>query len=136
MKKLAFVLLVSVSVFCFVVSAYAGSINPGQSASCKNANSITLEANGTSSAGDRGDANAVLWKSSNYTTVPISLSPTDDMGMKGSRGVGMADKFSKGHKTLVLKKQNNFSRGDSIGDISGEVKITNTGTVPINVSCG
>lgn len=136
MKKLAFVLIVSVSIFCFAVSAYAGAINPGQSTSCKNANSITLEASGTSSAGDRGNANAVLWKSSNYTTVPITLGPTDDNGIPGAgQNVGMSDKFSKGHKSITLGKQNNFSRGDSIGDISGEVKITNTGTVPISVNC-
>jgi hypothetical protein len=135
MKKLAFVLIVSVSVFCLAVSAYAGAINPGQSTSCKNANSITLEADGTH-ATDRGNANAVIWKSSNYTTVPITLGPTDDHGMKGERGVGMASKHSMGRKSVILGKQNNFSRGDSIGDISGEVKITNTGTVPINVNCG
>jgi hypothetical protein len=134
MKKLAFVLIVSI--FCFAVSAYAGEINPGQSASCKNANSITLEADGTSSVGDRGNANAVIWKSSNYTTVPITLGPTDDNGFKGGRGVGMSSKFVKGERSVTLGKQNNFSRGDSIGDISGEVKITNTGTVPIKVSCG
>lgn len=136
MKKLALVLLVSVSVFCFAVSAYAGAINPGQSTSCKNANSISLEAAGTSTAGDRGNANAVLWKSSNYTTVPITLGPTDDHGLEGERGVGMADKHSMGRKAIILGKQDNFSRGDSIGDISGEVKITNTGTVAINVNCG
>ncbi len=136
MKKLALVLLVSVSVFCFAASAYAGAISPGQSVSCKNANSITLEAAGSSSAGDRGNANAVIWKSSNYTTVPITLGPTEDMGMKGSRHVGMTDKFSKGRRSVILGKQSNFSRGDSIGDISGEVKITNTGTVGINVNCG
>jgi hypothetical protein len=136
MKKLAFVLIVSVSVFCFAVSAYAGAINPGQSTSCKNANSITLEASGSSSADDRTNANAVIWKSSNYTTVPITLGHGEDHGMKGERGVGMASKHSMGRKSVILGKQNNFSRGDSIGDISGEVKITNTGTVPINVNCG
>ncbi len=136
MKKLAFVLIVSVSVFCFAVSAYAGAINPGQSTSCKNANSITLEASGTSSANDRSNANAVIWKSSNYTTVPITLGPAADHGFQGERKVGMANKHSKGRKAVILGKQNNFSRGDSIGDISGEVKITNTGTVAINVNCG
>jgi hypothetical protein len=136
MKKLALVLLVSVSVFCFAVSAYAGAINPGQKTSCKNANSISLEAAGTSTAGDRSNANAVLWKSSNYTTVPITLGPAADHGFGGDRGVGMASKHSMGRKAIILGKQNNFSRGDSIGDISGEVIITNTGTVPINVNCG
>jgi hypothetical protein len=136
MKKLAFVLIVSVSVFCFAVSAYAGAINPGQSTTCKNANTITLEATGTSSADDRSNANAVIWKSSNYTTVPITLGPGGDHGFKGERKVGMANKHSMGRKSVVLKKQNNFSRGDSIGDLSGEVKITNTGTVSMNVNCG
>jgi hypothetical protein len=43
---------------------------------------------------------------------------------------------SKGRKSVTLGGQSNFSRGDSIGDISGEVRITNTGTVPGNVTCG
>lgn len=133
MKKLALFLLVSV--FCFASYASAGTLKPGQGVSCKNANSITLEASG-SHPEDRGNANAVIWKSSNYTTVPIALGPTDDHGLAGERGVGMANKHSKGQKKVVLKKQSNFSRGDSIGDLSGEVKITNTGTVDINVNCG
>jgi hypothetical protein len=41
-----------------------------------------------------------------------------------------------GHKSVVLKGQNNFSRGDSISDINGEVRITNTGTTNLNVNCG
>ena len=41
-----------------------------------------------------------------------------------------------GHKSITFKSQNNFSRGDSIGDISGEVRITNTGTVKGDVTCG
>ncbi len=136
MKKLAIVFVVAISVLCFAAAAFAGSINPGQKTTCKNANSITLEAAGNSSAGDRGNANAVIWKSSNYTTVPITLGPTDHHGMEGERKVGMSNKHSMGKKSVVLKKQTNFSRGDSIGDISGEVRITNTGTVPINVTCG
>ncbi len=136
MKKLAIVSIVAISVICFASAAFAGAINPGQKTTCKNANSITLEAAGNSSAGDRGNANAVIWKSSNYTTVPITLGPTDNHGMPGDRKVGMSNKHSMGKKSVVLKKQSNFSRGDSIGDISGEVRITNTGTVPINVTCG
>jgi len=42
----------------------------------------------------------------------------------------------KGRKSVTLTGQSNFSRGDSIGDISGEVRITNTGTVKGNVTCG
>jgi len=41
-----------------------------------------------------------------------------------------------GHKSITFSHQNNFSRGDSIGDISGEVRIHNTGTVPVSVTCG
>jgi hypothetical protein len=136
MKKLAFIAIVSVVTLCLATSGFAGTIKPGGKTSCTNANSITLEASGTSSAGDRGNANAVIWKSSNATTVPISLGPTEDNGFAGSRKVGMADKYSKGRSKVVLGQQNNFSRGDSIGDISGEVRITNTGTIDINVTCG
>jgi hypothetical protein len=135
MKKLALICIVSVSVFCFAASAFAGSIAPGQSTSCKNAGSITLAVDGGSGP-DRTNGNAVLWKSSNYSTIPISIGPGDNHGMQGERKVGMANKHSMGRKSVTLKGQNNFSRGDSIGDISGEVKITNTGTIPIAVTCG
>jgi len=135
MKKLALICIVSVSIFCFAASAFAGSIAPGQSTSCKNAGSITLAVDGSSGV-DRTNGNAVLWKSSNYTTIPITLGPGADHSLKGERKVGMANKHTKGRKSITLKGQNNFSRGDSIGDISGEVKITNTGTIPISVSCG
>jgi hypothetical protein len=47
----------------------------------------------------------------------------------------MANKETMGREKVVLTKQETFSRGDSIGDISGEVRITNTGHSPINVSC-
>jgi len=81
-------------------------------------------------------ADAVIWKSSNFTTVPITFGPDEDNGFEGDRHVGMANKHSKGRNSVTLTKQPEFSRGDSIGDISGEVRITNTGTVPINVNCG
>ena len=135
MKKLALVLIVSVSIFCFAASAFAASIAPGQSTSCKNAGSITLAVDGGSGP-DRTNGNAVIWKSSNYTTIPITLGPGENNSFEGARKVGMANKHRMGQKSVTLKGQNNFSRGDSIGDISGEVKITNTGTIPINVSCG
>jgi len=48
----------------------------------------------------------------------------------------MASKHSMGRNKVVLGSQNNFSRGDSIGDISGEVRITNTGTTNLSVNCG
>jgi len=136
MRKLMLFTIVSIVALCFAASAYAATLKPGQKTSCNNASKITLESAGSSSKGDRGNANAVIWKSSNATTVPISLGPTDHQGFSGGRKVGMADKHSMGRKKVVLSRQNNFSRGDSIGDISGEVRITNTGTVNLNVSCG
>ena len=135
MKKLALVLIVVVSIFCLSASAFAGSIAPGQSTSCTNAGSITLSVDGSSGV-DRTNGNAVIWKSSNYTTVPITLGPGDNNGFEGARHVGMANKHSMGDKSVTLKHENNFSRGDSIGDISGLVKITNTGSLPISVTCG
>ena len=136
MKKFALVSLTLMAFVCLAASAFAGTVKPGGKTSCKDASSITLEAVGSSSAGDRSNANAVIWKSSNFTTIPITLGPGGDQGFKGARGVGMANKHSMGQSKVVLNGQNNFSRGDSIGDISGEVRITNTGTIDINVSCG
>ena len=109
---------------------------------CNNAKSITLENTG-GGATDRGEANASIWKSSNFTTVPISLSPKANHGFPSNGGgaagnakVKMGNKHSMGRKAIVLSGQNNFSRGDSIGDISGEVRITNTGTTNLSVNCG
>ena len=136
MRKLVLFTILSIVALCFAASAYAGTLKPGQNTKCMNASKITLEAAGSSSKGDRSNANAVIWKSSNATTIPISLGPTADHGFSGSRKVGMANKHSKGRNKVVLMHQSNFSRGDSIGDISGEVRITNTGTVNMNVTCG
>lgn len=136
MKKVAFITIVAFVALSMAVIANAGTINPGDKTSCTNAGSITLEANGTSSDGDRTNANAVIWKSANATTIPITLGPGDHNGFQGERKVGMADKHSMGHSKVTLTSQPEFSRGDSIGDISGEVRITNTGTIPINVTCG
>ena len=142
MKKLAIVLLVTIASFCLAASAFAGSVAPGGSAKCNNAKSIKIEATG-GDAVDRGSANGFLWKSSNFTTVPFTLAPKDHQGFAGNGGgaagnkqVKMSNKHSMGHKAVTFKSQNNFSRGDSIGDISGEVRIHNTGTVAVNVSCG
>ncbi|KMP11098.1 hypothetical protein UR09_04350 [Candidatus Nitromaritima sp. SCGC AAA799-A02] len=160
MKKLAFAFLTAVAVFCLTASAFAGTINPGDSTTCNNASSITLEASGSHPT-DRGNANAVIWKSSNFTTIPITLGATDFNGIPGgsagnkkdskfkcknstqcvpgatdSVAVNMAEKHSMGRSKVTLTGQTNFSRGDSIGDISGEVRITNTGTIAISVSCG
>jgi len=161
MKKLALALITAVSVLCLTALAFAGSISPGASTSCNDAKSITLTVAGGGDAEDRGNGNATVWKSSNFTTIPITLGPNDWNGLDGnSSGNSKSSKFkckdttqcvpgaidnspanvrdmwSKGHKSVTLKGQNNFSRGDSIGDISGEVRITNTGTVGIDVSCG
>jgi len=138
MKKI--MMMVAVASVCFASSAFAGSLNPGDSVSCNNANSITLETAGTPGA-DRGAANAAVWKSSNFTTVAISLSPNDDQGFPGegaagAHKTGVDPRYTMGRKQVVLTKQTEFSRGDSIGDISGEVRITNTGTVGLSVTCG
>ena len=90
------------------------------------------------STNDRGTGNVVVWKSSNATTVPISLGPNDDnRSMNGTdKGkTGSARMGTMGRSKVVLTSQNNFSRGDSIGDISGKVTITNTGTNPVSVAC-
>jgi len=134
MKKLILVGIIAVAVL-FAGSVFAGTLNPGDKTSCNNSKSITLEAKGMSSKGDRGNANVVVWKSSNFTTIPISLGPTDENGFAGERHIGLANHQSMGRSKFVLTHQTNFSRGDSIGDISGEVRITNTGTVPVSVSC-
>ena len=142
MKKLAIVLLVTIASFCLAASAFAGSVAPGGSAKCNNAKTIKIEATG-GDAVDRGSANGFLWKSSNFTTVQFTLSPKDHQGFStngggaaGNKQVKMSSKHEMGHKSVTFKSQNNFSRGDSIGDISGEVRIHNTGTVAVNVSCG
>jgi len=142
MKRLAIVLIVVVASFCLASYAFAGAVAPGATAKCNNAGSITI-ANTGGGAGDRGEGNASLWKSSNFTTVAISLSPSADQGFSTNGGgaagngkVKMASKFSKGKTSVTLTGQPNFSRGDSIGDLSGEVRITNTGTTGLSVTCG
>jgi hypothetical protein len=145
MKK---VTLLTVVLFAgFTATAFAGSIKTGQTASCNNAKSITISvAKIANKAGgkfgyttnDRGTGNVVVWKSSNATTVPISLGPNDDNRSinatdKGRTGIPVMGEM--GRSKVVLTGQNNFSRGDSIGDISGKVTITNTGTNPVTVAC-
>jgi hypothetical protein len=139
MRKLVLFTILSVVALCFAASAYAGALKPGAKMSCNNAKSITLEASGNSTKGDRSNANAVIWKSSNATTVPITLGPKEDNRSlngtdKGKTGLPRAG--TMGRSKVVLTGQNNFSRGDSIGDISGEVRITNVGTIDMNVTCG
>ena len=134
MKKFSFAVIAVVAMMFLVASAGAATLKPGGQTSCNNAKSITFTAQGSSS-GDRSNANAVVWKSSNFTTVPVTLGPGAHSGFTGARKVGMSDKHSMGRKSVTFNSQPNFSRGDSIGDISGEVKITNTGTVPMGVAC-
>ena len=160
MNKLALALITAVSVLCLTALAFAGSLAPGASMTCNDAKSIKLASAG-SHAEDRANANFVLWKSYNATTVPISLGPSDTNGLvNNSSGNTKETKFKckdttqcipgatdnspsgvrkmwgKGRSSVTLTGQSNFSRGDSIGDISGEVRITNTGAVPGNVTCG
>ena len=160
MKKIVIALITAVSVLCLAALSYAGSLAPGASMSCNGAKSIKLESAGTHPE-DRANANFVIWKSSNFTTIPITLGPSDTQNFKGgSSGNHKDSKFkckdttqcvpgavdggatnvremmSMGRKSVTLTSQNNFSRGDSIGDISGEVRITNTGTVKGDVTCG
>jgi hypothetical protein len=144
MKK---VTLLTVVLFAgFTTAAFAGNIKTGQTAACNNAKSITISvakiANKTDKIGystnDRGTGNVVVWKSSNATTIPITLGPMDDNRSvngtdKGKTGIGRMG--SMGRSKVVLTSQNNFSRGDSLGDISGKVTITNTGTNPVSVAC-
>lgn len=145
MKKI--LLLTAIFIASTSVAAFAGTINPGQSTSCKDASAIELEVVKTAPAysgkfghttNDRGTANLVVWKSSNYTTVPISLGPNDDNRSivatdKGKTGLSPMGEM--GASKVVLNTESAFSRGDSIGDISGTVKITNTGAIGVTVDC-
>ena len=163
--------LTAAFVACTAFNASAGTINTNQTASCTDAKSITLEvgtiaaemkdANGFTS-NDRGSANVVVWKSSNFTTIPISLGAKGDHN-QAQKGQGKLTKFkckdttqcvpgaidnisagvaehfygdNYGRNKVVLSSQPGFSRGDSIGDISGLVKITNNGSNPVSVTCG
>ena len=145
MKKI-FALTVAF-IACFALTANAGSIAPGQMTKCNDAGSITLETAGNKNdasgengftVNDRGGANVVIWKSSNFTTVPVTLGPNDNNdSVNGSDGgrTGLPQRGGMGKHKVTLKKQTAFSRGDSIGDISGLVKITNTGTNVVTVTC-
>ena len=162
-------------VACTAFNASAGTINTNQTASCTDAKSITLEVADIAvenkkhaiqaagySSNDRGSANVVVWKSSNFTTIPISLGAKGDHN-QAQKGQGKLTKFkckdttqcvpgaidnisagvaehfygdNYGRNKVVLSSQPGFSRGDSIGDISGLVKITNNGSNPVSVTCG
>jgi len=160
MNKLALALITAVSVLCLTTLAFAGSLAPGASVTCNDAKSIKLASAG-SNAEDRANANFVIWKSSNFTTIPISVGPSDTNGLENnsagntktfkfkckdttqcvpgavdSSPSGVRQMWNKGRASVTLTSSPNFSRGDSIGDISGEVRITNTGAVKANVTCG
>ncbi len=131
----------------FVSSASAQQINSGQTASCNDAKSIEIAvakiANTSNdkfgyTSNDRGTGNVSVWKSSNFTTIPISLGPNDSNQTvvatdHGLTGIGVRGTY--GASKVVLNRETAFSRGDSIGDISGLVKITNIGTNPVSVNC-
>lgn len=145
MKKI--LLLTAIFIASTSVSAFAGQISNGQSASCKDASSIEISVVKTAqefkdkfgyTSNDRGTANLVVWKSSNYTTIPITLGPNDDhrsINATDHGKTGIPVMGTMGPASVSLSKQSSFSRGDSIGDISGTVKITNTGAVPVTVEC-
>ena len=145
MKKislLALAIFVSMSAYVF-----AADVAPGQSASCTDAKSINVEVDTIANSSndkygytnnDRGTANLVVWKSSNYTSVPLSLGPNDSNASivdtdKGKTGIGV--RGENGRNVFVLTSQPYFSRGDSIGDISGLVNITNNGTNTVRIIC-
>ena len=145
MKKIFVLTVVFIAGFALV--ANAGQINPGQTAKCNDAKSITFETAGAANdaggkdgftTNDRGGANLSIWKSSNYTTIPITLGPNDNNDSvngtdKGKTGLPQRGGMGKSKVTLVSQPE--FSRGDSLGDISGLVKITNTGSIPVTVIC-
>ncbi len=142
MKKLAIVLVVTIASFCLASSAFAGALSAGGMIKCTDAKSIKIEAGG-GGAEDRGEANASVWFSSTHITNAISLAPNANMGFTtngggaaGNAQVKMGSKHSMGRKSVTLVRQNNFSRGDSISDINGEVRITNIGTTDLNITCG
>ena len=129
------------------MTASAGSIAPGQMTKCNDAKSITLETAGPANksndkfgytSNDRGSANVSIWKSSNFTTIPVTLGPNDNnASLNATDGgrTGLPQRGGMGKHKITLTSQKAFSRGDSIGDISGLVKITNTGTNDVTVTC-
>ena len=146
MKRIS--LLTLVVFICWGATAFAGQISKGQTASCNNANEIVIEVAKTAPSfdssnwghtnNDRGSANVVVWKSANFTTVPIALGPNDNnQSLISDKGheTGVDPKGGMGAASVTLTHQPKFSRGDSIGDISGLVKITNTGTNSVTVTC-
>jgi len=145
--------LTAAFVVCTAFNASAGTINSNQTASCNDAQTITLEVANIPfenkdvfgyTSNDRGSANVVIWKSSNFTTIPIALGAKGDNnaslhGSDKGHEANLRDDYygnRPGRNKVVLTSQPEFSRGDSIGDISGLVKITNSGSNPVSVTCG
>ncbi len=128
-------------------SALADTIGPNESTSCKDANAIEVQTAQVApeyndkfgyTTNNRGTASLVVWKSSNFTTVPLTLGPNDSNKTivatdKGRTGIGVRGEM--GRQKVKLTHQPAFSRGDSIGDISGLVKFTNVGPVPVTIKC-
>ena len=145
MKKVFALTVMFVAGLAF--SANAAEISNGQMAKCNDAKSITLEASQIANAtadkfgytsNDRGGANVSIWKSANFTTIPVTLGPNDNnASLNATDGgrTGLPQRGGMGKNKVTLKSQNNFSRGDSIGDISGLVKITNHGQNAVTVTC-
>ena len=145
MKKIFVLTVVFIAGYALV--ANAGQINPGQTAKCNDAKSITFETAGAANdaggkdgftTNDRGGANLSIWKSSNFTTIPITLGPNDNNDSLNGTDKGktcLPQRGGMGKSKVTLVSQPEFSRGDSIGDISGLVKITNTGSIPVTVIC-
>ncbi|MBT5550126.1 MAG: hypothetical protein HOJ79_06555 [Nitrospina sp.] len=145
MKKVFALTVMFVAGLAF--SANAGQIKNGQMAKCNDAKSITLEAAKVAhmtndkfgyTDNDRGSANLNVWKSSNFTTTFIALGPNDNndsLNATDHGKTGLPQRGGMGSSKVTLTSQPTFSRGDSIGDISGLVKITNTGSIPVTVTC-
>jgi hypothetical protein len=129
------------------MTASAGSIGPGQMTKCNDAKSITGENAGPANfsndkfgytSNDRGSATVAVWKSSNFSTTSIPLGPNDNNDSLNSTDHGRTGLPQRGgmdrHK-VTLTSQKAFSRGDSIGDIRGLVKISNIGSNDVTVTC-
>ena len=128
-------------------SANAGQISNGQTAKCNDAKSITLEAANVAHAtsdkfgytdNDRGGANLSVWKSSNFTTVPITLGPNDNndsLNCADHGKTGLPQRGGMGKVKVILVSQPELSLGAYLGDISGLVTLTTKGSIPVNVPC-
>lgn len=150
-KEENFMKMISILTLAVFVSmsayAFAAEVAPGQSTSCTDAKSISVEVDVIPNAtndkygytdNDRGTANLVVYLSSNFITVPVTLGPNDSNATivdTDNGRTGFSSRGENGRKVYVLTHQPAFSRGDSIGDISGLVNIKNTGTNPVRVIC-